>query len=313
VQIAHRQALDAWLLRHRGTVTAARLLDLGVTPDEARYLRRSGHLVPLFPGTYRCASHPETEAQRLAAICAHNPAAVIGATTASRHFGVRGMQDGLIHVLSPHGSSPQLPGVVVHRTRQLEDVDVCLPDDDGVRFSSPARALLDASAMITAEAVESAIEQLLLEQTCTLTTLIRTASRLYHPRRPGSRLFRDVLMARPPWRNAARSELERRFRDAVERCGLPAPEVNHKVMLSDGTVLELDLAWPIWRVDAEIDHPFWHDRTTDIRRDKRRDRKGAVDGWLTVRFTDVDVTTDLATSLEDLTAILRSRGWTPGE
>jgi hypothetical protein len=307
----HRHALDAWLATHRGVVSTQGLTACKLTKDELRGLIGRGQLVPVFPGVYRSPAHPVTERQTLVAICLAVPSAAISHTTAGRHWEWRGMADGTIHVLVPHGCSPKLPGVIVHRTRKLDATDVSMRDADGVRYTSPPRTAFDVGDQLNATQVESVIEQVLLEKTCTLETLVRTATRLFHPRRPGATMFRDVLMSRPKWRNATRSELERGFRDAIEARGLPLPEISGKTMLSDGVTYEFDLVWKPWSVFGEVDHPFWHDRSVDIQRDKRRDRKAAGDGWLTVRFTEVDVTVGLEESLDDLTKILLQRGWAP--
>jgi very-short-patch-repair endonuclease len=125
-------------------------------------------------------------------------------------------------------------------------------------------------------------------------------------------VLRDVLQSRPVWRQAARSELERAFRAAVEHRGLPMPGVNEKVTLPDGRVIEVDLTWLPWSVVGEVDHPFWHDGAAEAHRDKRRDRKMLTMGIETMRFTDIDVETALDESLNDLEAVLRRHGWAPG-
>jgi hypothetical protein len=184
-----------------------------------------------------------------------------------------------------------------------------VPRPDGVRLTSPPRTLLDAAAIIGPDATESAIEQVLLERRCTFGLLMRTAERLYHPLRPGAPVFQRVLMSRPQWQGEARSDLEVRFRRAIERHGLPLPLVNHHIEVEPGATVEADLVWPEWRVIGEIDHLFWHGGAAAGRRDRRRDRRLAALGWLTIRFDQWDIDQGLADAIAELADVLHDRGW----
>ena len=221
------------------------------------------------------------------------------------------MRDERIHVLVPHGCSPDLPGVEVHRCRRIDPVDLAGRRPDGIRLTSPPRTLFDSAAYLPEDVAASAIEQALADHRCTIVTLMSTMTRLHHPNRPGARRFEAVLLGRPALRGAARSELERSVRAAIAAAGLPAPQVNTWFRLPGVGKVQIDLAWPEWTLAVEVDHPFWHDREAEAARDKRRDRKLAVAGWLPLRISKADVDRRLADAVEDLGAVLRQRGWTP--
>jgi hypothetical protein len=245
--------------------------------------------------------------------CAADDQAAIGFTTAGRHYAYRKMgTDRRVHALVPHSHTPSWPNVVIHRCRTIDEVDVTLDGDDGIRYTSPPRTVLDCAGVIGHQSTESVVEQVLRDKSVSLGTLMSTATRLHHHSRPGATVLYDVLRSRPVWRQAARSELERMFRAAIEAHGLPMPGVNEKVTLPDGSVIEVDLTWLAWSLAGEVDHPFWHDGAAESHLDKRRDRKLLTMGIETMRFTDIDVEASLEESLADVDAVLRRHGWTPG-
>jgi hypothetical protein len=212
----------------------------------------------------------------------------------------------------PHSTTPEIAAeVVVHRCRRIDPVDLALRRRDGIRLTSPPRTLFDSAALLDMDASASSVEQAIAERRCTMETLMSTLTRLHHPSRPGSRSFEAVLMSRPVLRGAARSELERSVRAAVERAGLPAPIINMRLQLPDRTWIEIDLAWPDFTLAVEVDHPFWHDREAEAAGDKRRDRKLATMGWLPQRISKIDVERRLGEAVVDLGEILVLRGWAP--
>lgn len=302
-------ALNDWFRTHHGVIVTERLHEIGFSASAISRLAGSGQLVRICASAYRSPAHHLGPRQQMAAICALNPSAAVGLLTAGQHFGLRGMLTNEVYVLVPHGSTPTWPGVTVHRCRKIADVDVTDDDIDGIRYTSPPRTVFDCADLLGPRRTESVVEQLLRDERCTLDTLTSTAARLYHPSRPGSRTMRAVLESRPSWRNSARSELERMVREAVEARGLPAPEVNQRIELPDGQIIEVDLWWDRWDVAGEVDHPFWHDGEHERHRDRKRDRKLLTVGVQTVRFDTIDADGGLDEALDDLTAILLRRGW----
>ena len=309
----HRRiaALNDWLAGHHGVVSRQVLGELGFDDGGVGRLVRSGRLDRIARGAYRTPTVPLGRLQLMVAACLLAPEAAIGFTTAGQEWRFRGMTDPRVHVLLPHHLTLHLVGVEVHRCRRIDPVDIVAARSDGVRLTSPPRTLFDSAAIVGPDATESAVEQALMERRCTVPTLTSTMRRLRHGNRPGSAVFEGVLLARPQWRRAARSELERLLRAAIDQAGLPPAVVNLRMEV-DGEPIEIDLAWPQWRLAVEVDHPFWHDGRREARRDKRRDRKLAARGWLTVRVTDADVDDALPDALADLRAVLVARGWRPG-
>ncbi len=301
-----QSAVDDWFAGHHGIAAASTLERLGMSSSTMHRLAQQKRLVRVLPGVFRSAQWPVTFEQTLAAACARNESVHIGLTTADRMWGFRGIKDRDLHVLLVHGSSPELPGIVVHRTRRLDPVDV-VERPDGIRLTSPPRSLFDSADMLGFEAARSVLEQILHEQMCTLETVIDTVSRLYHPNRPGSRTMRAVVASKPRWQQALQSGLELRVLIEIQRHELPTPEPQCPVVLPDGSVIHLDFGWPEWKVGLEVDDPTWHSGALESRRDARRDRKATMVGWSVHRVTRLDVEHGLRDALNDVRVIIDLR------
>jgi hypothetical protein len=297
-----RALLADWLRTHNGVIDRATLLRLGVSRRTVTEMVRRGDLCRIFPGVYHSASVELGPLQIMTAICLRNPAAIIAFVTAGELHGVRGMRRPTIHVLVPHGHSPTMRGVVVHRCRDVAESDIVVRAD-GIRLTSVARTLFDSSWLLGEQDASSALEQCLDKKWVTLEEMIEITERLAKRRRPGSRQMRRILLSRPAWRAAVQSDLE----CALQRAGLPDPVTQHWITLPNGSAIRLDVAWPHVLLALEIDHPFWHDYTEGVRRDKHRDRKAATVGWQTLRVEEVDIDNDLADVIEDVRQVLGLR------
>ena len=298
-----KPAVDDFLSTHLGVVSTCRLLQFGCSSRTLANMVADGEMITMLPGVFRSAQWPCNREQLIAAVCARNPAALIGFTTAGQLWVMRKMTDPKIHVLISHGHSPELEGVVVHRCRRIDPVDVVLRPD-GIRLTSPPRTLFDCADMIGKDATASVLEQLLNEQRLTFGTMTDTVTRLYHPRRPGSKTVLAVIRSRPAWRAALQSDLESRVLDEMSTQGLPVPVTQLPMRLPNGRDIAIDFAWPAVKLAVEVDHPAWHDGAVESHADKGRDRKLATMGWASARITDIDVNTGLREAVGDIRDIL---------
>ncbi|MBI4884836.1 MAG: hypothetical protein HY826_12365 [Actinobacteria bacterium] len=299
--------LDAWFRAHHGIINATALHHLGCSVRTVRRMVDRQQLTAVQPGVYLSRQWPLGREQLLAAACARNPSALIGFTSAARLWGLRRVEDRRIHILVPHGASPKLDGVIVHRCRRIDEVDM-VQRADGIRLTSPPRTLFDSADLLGLSAARSVMEQLLHEKRCTLDTIVGTYVRLAHPNRPGTRTMADVLASRPTWRQALHSDLELRVLEEIERQQLPPVESQCPVVLADGRVIHIDFGWPRWKVGLEVDDPAWHAGVEERHRDANRDRKATAVGWAVPRISKIDVQgTDLADAIRDVSVILQRR------
>jgi very-short-patch-repair endonuclease len=154
--------------------------------------------------------------------------------------------------------------------------------------------------MIGKDATTSVLEQLLNEQRLTFGTVTDTVTRLYHPRRPGSKTVLAVIRSRPAWRAALQSDLEVRVLDEMSRQRLPVPVTQLPMRLPNGRDIVIDFAWPAVKLAVEVDHPTWHAGAVDSHADKGRDRKLTTIGWTSARITDIDVNSGLREAVADI-------------
>lgn len=301
-----RDGMNRWLREHHGVISVAALRGVGCSRRQAYRLAQRGELVLVHPGVFRSAQWPDGPMQRMVAACLANPSVAVAFTSAARLWDMRRLPaDGRLHVLVPHGCSPELVGVVVHRCRRIDEVDIVVRGD-GIRLTSPPRTLFDCADLLGFDATASVLEQLIDREHGTFRTHADTFARLGHVRRPGTRIMKAVIASRPAWREAMQSDLEHRVLAEITRQGLPQPSVQHCVRLPDDSSIRIDFAWPIERVALEVDHPFWHAGATELHRDKHRDRTLQALGWRVPRITDLDVRRALPSAIADVAAILAS-------
>ena len=303
-----RRSMDAWFSTHLGIISVAKLVEFGCGERNIAQMVERQELITMLPGVFRSAQWPCNREQILAAVCARNLAAMIGFTTAGQEWGLRRMIDPRIHVLVPHGRSPEMEGVVVHRCRRIDPVDI-VQRPNGIRLTSPPRTIFDSADMIGSEATTSALEQLLNEQKVTFGTISDTVHRLYHPQRPGSKTMLAVIRGRPAWRAALQSDLEVKVLEEMSRQSLPLPVTQFPMRLPGRERdIVVDFAWPAFRLAVEVDHQAWHDGAADSHADKGRDRKLATIGWASARITDIDVNGGLREAVADIGTILARLG-----
>jgi hypothetical protein len=301
-----RHALDEWFRTHHGVINTTQLLGLGCSLRTLRRMVASGELRRVFPGVFIGRQWPDSQLQQFGAMCARDPDVVVAFTSGCHHWGYRRVEDTRLHALVPHTSALSLDGVIVHRCRQIDPVEM-VQRPDGIRVTSPPRTLFDSADMLGLSAARSVMEQILHEGYCTLETIIDTFVRLRHPHRPGSRTMADVLASRPKWRAALHSDLEHRVLEEVARQGLPPVVAQCPVVLPGGRTIHLDFGWPEWKLGLEVDDPAWHAGVEPSRRDAYRDRKAAVVGWHVLRVSKIDVQGLLAEAIGDVREVMAQR------
>ncbi|MEI8238568.1 MAG: type IV toxin-antitoxin system AbiEi family antitoxin domain-containing protein [Actinomycetota bacterium] len=300
------ELLDEWLSTHHGVISHSTLLRLGVAPRTIDRMVARSQFITMMPGVYRSRQAPPSREQLMTAACQRNPYAMIAFMTAGSLWRLRKNTSPLVHVLVPHGCSPQLPGIVTHRCRRIDAVDI-VERPDGIRLTSPPRTLFDSADMLGIAGARSVLEQILHEKMCTLGTVIDTYLRLGRPGRPGTATMGAMLASRPAWRSALQSDLESRVLDEIERQGLPTVTTQCPVRLLDGITIHVDFGWPEWKVGLEVDHPAWHDGLDDRRRDAHRDRRAAGAGWAIGRVLEIDAQLGLAEAIRDVADIIAVR------
>jgi predicted transcriptional regulator of viral defense system len=303
---SYRSGLSELFATQQGVVSRRQMREVGCGERTCERLLGRGEIYRVLPGVYRSATWPFGREQLKVAACLRNPLAALAFTTAGQEWGLRRMTDPRIHVLVPHGVSPELDRVIVHRCRRIDAVDL-VERPGGVRVTSVARTLFDVGAVVGTARLRSAVENAIDKKLVTFDSIADAVQRLYHRRRPGSLQIRSVMNSRSDWSAAVQSELELRMLTVLRRAGLPTPEVQHVITFSDGSSARFDFAWPELLVALEVDHSFWHSGSLESSKDKGRDRKAAGLGWITLRVTDDDMRSDVHGAIREIAAVIDER------
>ncbi|MCI0637042.1 MAG: endonuclease domain-containing protein, partial [Actinobacteria bacterium] len=163
----------------------------------------------------------------------------------------------------------------------LESQDVTKVD--GIPCTSVARTLLDLASVVDRRTVERAYEQAEVLRVLDVASLDSLLQRSLG--RPGSAVLRGIVSESRGAEALTRSELEERFFAICDAAALPRPRVNAWVQLGDGNGVEVDFMWPAQRLIVETDGHRVHGTRLAFERDRDRDRRLLLAGWMVVRFT----------------------------
>ena len=260
------------------------LLELGLTAGAIRKRAATGRLHRVYRGVYSLvpAELLDREARWMAAVLACGPGAVLSHRSAASLLELRPTDRARIDVTVPARSARDRPGIDLHRSTTLRPADVTRAQN--IPCTTVARTQLDIAEVIHRRGVERAFDQAEILEVFDLRALEEQLER--SPHRRGAPVVRAVLAehyvgSTPTW-----SEFEERFLAFIGATGLPQPEVNHWIVLSDGgPAIRADFAWPADRVIVETDGRRTHRTRQAFERDRRRDQAHIAAGYTVLRFT----------------------------
>jgi len=292
-----------------GIISRSQLLEIGLTPAQAKVDINTGRWQRMLPGVYATFTGPiDTLGRVWSTVLYAGHAAAASHGTALWLCRVFDEPPPILDVVVPESRRvlPQ-PGLRVHRRRGLDDADVrsiIHPSAQPPRMRVE-EAVLDVGD--TASASE-AVDLVLRATQRRLTTADRLRFSLQRrPRHRWRALLLDVLS---DVEDGVTSPLERRYRRDVEHGhGLPAGARNQGEPRPGGGRWYRDVRYRPWRVIVELDgraaHPM--DRAS---RDMRRDNIAALAGETTLRYGWRDVAGDPCGVAAQVGAVLRLGGWT---
>lgn len=269
--------------RQHGLVTRAQIIELGGSDGAITREVAAGRWTRARRGVVVVGAAPPTWEQRvLAAVLAAGPGALASNRTAIRVWGLVG-RSGRIEVLLGGSRVAVVPGVTVHRTRDLPPQDISRRGN--IPVTSLARTLVDASAGQDGRVVASWVDEATRRLGLDLVDLQECLHRRSGPGHPPLGHVHEVVGARLALPGPGDSPLEVRALLALARAGLPAPILQHRVPLADGTVALLDLAYPAQQVAIELDGWSAHGHRSAFDRDRERANQLTLLGWRLYRFT----------------------------
>jgi hypothetical protein len=291
---ANERALLDHAERHLGLFTRRHARSLDVPDHVIERRLASGHWELTQPATIRVVGAPLTyEADVYAAVLsAQNQANGERKRIAAASYGTAARLLGLSSYASDADDDPveitvtgtALPELwwdtVVHRTVDLPSSDIIeigpVPCTTGARFA------VDKASHLDLVDVYSMADDVIGARLCTQCELHRRAKALRKGRRNVAAL-QDVTA--PGAAAEFRSWLERTAAARFHEGGLPAPEWNVPIMVNGSTVALVDALWRAAKVVVEVDGLRFHEQPGQVARDKARDRKLAIMGFLVLRYT----------------------------
>lgn len=258
--------------RQDGVVALAQLLALGMTRDQVKSWLRRGLLRPLFRGVYAVGHLALRERARWrAAVMTCGADALLAAESTLQLFG-HAPATGPAHVIVPRALRGQRR-LVVHRSRVEPHDHLRL---DGIPTTTVERALVDLADRLPYRELRAVADQ---PRRLAHADLTRIAA----GRRGQAKVAR--LVARD--HAHTKSEMERLFARLEP---LLTGETGRRNVFVAGC--QVDVHYQAHRVAIELDSRAYHERRTEMREDRRRDRRVQAAGERLVRLMWDDLQPD---------------------
>jgi len=260
-----------------GLTTTAELLATGVTHTAVSRRVARGVLIRRQPGVYSFGpGELSPDAQLAAAVLAAGEGALLSHLSAASLWRASRWAVPAPHVLTPGFQRP-IDGVVLHRYRQLDPLDVVV--HRGIPVTTVARTLVDLTDVLTAHQLAYVMHEAAFHQRFSVQATRAAMARANGRRNLGA--LEKALALHRAGSAGTRSALEDRFLALVHE--LPEPLANTEC---EGE--EVDFRWPGHSLVVEVDGPG-HNRPGQRRIDARRDRKLRAAGYTVLRFTDAEI------------------------
>jgi very-short-patch-repair endonuclease len=309
--IAHLAALVPFVTRQFGVFTVAQAASVGVSRQRLHDLARAGLLIRRYRGVYAVATSPDSWDQRaMAGLLAAGPDACVSGLAAAKlhglsHLGVTSSQPALEWTIPRTGRrSTDGPSVVTEQ--HLTDADVVARG--AWRLTSAAWTIFTQAHRLGVDRTERALDAAVAAGDVRSSQAGETATRFR--RCVGMPVIREVLLRHDPAVRLTRSEAERILLRALRRAGLPAPQVNVRVVDAYGQRRYLDFAYVAWKVMIEVDVHSSHTRTVGRHHDGHR-QNGLVPPWVPLRFDELDLVYELDRVVADVRRTLVAVGAIP--
>jgi restriction endonuclease-like protein len=235
--------------------------------------------------------------------CLASPRLIVAShRSSSRLWGLRTVDD-QVEVSVRYPGRLEIPGVIVHRIRDLTEHDYTYVE--GIPVTTPARTLCDAGLVFGDKEVQRMINHALAKKIVTSRDLWRFRVRVGRQGRTGVGALERALNRLPPDISRADSGPEIEMRQLCQEFGVPAPIWQHPV-IARGVAYRIDFAYPEKRIAVEYDEFDPHTTPEAFVQDRRRQNDLQECGWTVIRFTWDDLRDDPAGVARRLDRIRKS-------
>jgi len=292
-----------------GALTRSQLRGAGVSESEIEWALRSGQLERRASGVMAVGGAPGTRWQQWwIAHLAAGPDSAVAFGTAGIHWRFDGVRSVDPTVVVAHSCSPTDQGIVVRRTRRLDPIDVRVVA--GLPFTTPARTVMDLAAECGPARLGMIVDSAHFSGAARYHEVGAVLLRIGGRGRTGSGRLAGLLDDRCGDPLSA-SQLEHQLADLLGAAGLALGRDavrQHPLPSMSATTGTVDLFLPSAAVIVEADGRRWHQRQSDMKRDRERDFAAAQVGVLTLRFLHEHLTSDLDGCAAGLCRVIATRG-----
>jgi len=265
-------------------ITLAQLVELGGNKQFAQRRIDSGRWRRVNRGVFVIAGHPFTwETKLMAAVLAAGEGAQASHRSAGVLWDIEKFRPGRPELSVPRHHKPRHLDARVHESTDLHLADPVLRR--GIPTTGLVRTLLDSGAVISVDDLEHAIDDVLRTTPTEWPDLY--SSLVLHSRRGrnGCGYLRAVLDERFGDKVITDSWFEKVVRRLLLDAGFPIPDSQWSVYDGPVFVGELDLAWPQYKVGAELQSKGYHLNPTSFEKDPQKLNKIRLLGWDVLEFT----------------------------
>jgi Transcriptional regulator, AbiEi antitoxin len=297
-----------YLAEHHWVASVEQLRSLGLGRHALLRARREGLLVTPARGVVALAGvELSFEGRAMVVQLAAGGEAFVSGPSAGVLYGLRAMPRSTVEISIKQTRRVDLPAWCrTFRTSWIDDERDVRVRPDGLRVASPLRMLFGLAAQFNQHRFERAAEDVWHKKLATPADAADFLAEIRRSGRAGVTRFENWLLKTSARARPSQSGLELDFVDMIDRVGLPTPQRQHPVVLANGELIHLDLAWPDARLAVEPGHTWWHGGDLGQRRDQARDRACLVVGWLVSRY-DEAARADPWGTAQELLAIYRRR------
>lgn len=243
---ATRAALGNVAANQRGLFSVMQAKQIGVSNAQLLRAEAAGQLRRVRRGVYAAAGAPSSAWEEVVgAALAAGPEAVVSHASAAAVYRFEYGATGTVELTVGEGSYVRPPRVVVHRSTDLTAADV--ENKRGVRVTSAARTLVDLAGRLGPKLTEKLLDEGLIARRWTVAELRECLCRAHQNTR-GRQVLESLLRQRAG-EPSADSVLEASAFRALAPLG---PFEVHFTLDIGGSVYVLDVAWPQFKVGAEV-------------------------------------------------------------
>lgn len=239
-------------------ITATQAAGLGVNRNALDNLVHRGWLRPERRNVYAVNGAPSSRwTPIVAAALAAGPNAVISHQTAAGIHDFDHIRAGdEVHLTLAEKDRRRLKDVLIHLSGPIAAPDYTIRR--GVRLATPAQTVVDLASERTALPIAQVVDDCLVHRRFTIPELVECMSRQPTRRRGTSALL--AIVNERSGMPVGDSMLEQRVIPSLTPLG--PFEVQHQIVTDFGVIV-VDVAWPWWKVAAEMDgrHVRWSSRS----------------------------------------------------